>query len=80
MHGNNMATEQGHNSSKLFQIYGLEMIDLSLAKVGAEGSKPFARSLSLKHAPNVHRADVSPTRMRANFDHAFLELIAATMF
>ena len=53
MHGNNMATEQGHNSSKLFQIYGLEMIDLSLAKVGAEGSKPFARSRFLSSMKKV---------------------------
>lgn len=48
MHGNNMATEQGHNSSKLFQIYGIEMIDLNVAKVGVEGSKSVARSSFFK--------------------------------
>jgi hypothetical protein len=79
MHGNNMATGQDHNSSKLFQIYGIEIIDLNLAKVGVQGSNPFDRSFSHEDASNVHRADVSPTRMCASFGHAFLELIAANM-
>ena len=34
---------QDHNSLKLFECYGLEMLDLNLAKVGVEGSTPFAR-------------------------------------